>query len=247
MLIGRTNTVAHVQNLLTQDASILHLDPNFNIVLRQVDRTTFKRPVLWSNKARALEIFRTMISGKADGQRLLDVGDVLKASLGGICEEQLKRHYIITVQIGVEDIYTMWYFNAWAIFPSDVPLTDLFVARESLNGTLVLALYGNPKPAKTARILAYLNMTHQRDGTYLIKVDEQGTVDFVFRTADTPEHELFFMPGNDLNDPSRPADLIPGYNIGTILQDRVYNLKISIGSRVFSMDLKGGTKVGTKL
>ena len=63
-----------------------------------------------------------MVSGKADGQRLLDVGDVLKATLDGIGEEQLKSHYIITVQIGVEDIYTMWYFNAWAIFPSDVPL-----------------------------------------------------------------------------------------------------------------------------
>ena len=55
------------------------------------------------------------------------------------------------------------------------------------------------------------------------------------------------MPENDLSDPSRPPDLIPGHNIGTILQDRVYNMKVGIGSRVFSMDLKGGTKAGTKL
>lgn len=247
MFIGRTDTVSHIQNLLTQDPRIFHLEPNFNVVLRQVDKTIFKRPVLLSNKSRALEVFRSMISGKADGQRLLDIGDMLKTTLDGIDEEKLKNHYIITVQIGVEDIYTMWYFNAWAIFPANVTLTDLFVARESLNGTLVLALYGNPKPAKTARILAYLNMTHQRDGTYLIKADEQGTVDFVFRTADTPEHDLFFMPEDGLSDPNRPADLIPGYNIGTILQDRVYNMKIEIGSRVFSMDLQAATKAGAKL
>ncbi|KEF55821.1 uncharacterized protein A1O9_08572, partial [Exophiala aquamarina CBS 119918] len=174
MFIGRTDTVSHVQNLLNQDARILHLEPNFNVVLRQVERTIFKRPVLMSNKTRALEVFRSMISGTADGQRLLDVGDMLKTTLGETDDEKLKSHYLITAQIGVEDVYTMWYFNAWAIFPANVLLTDLFIARESLNGTLVLALYGNPKPASTARILAYLNMTHQRDGTYLVKADEQG-------------------------------------------------------------------------
>ena len=249
MFIGRTDTLAHVENLLTQDSKILHLEPNFNVILRQVDKTIFRRPVVLSNKTRALGVFRSMVSGRADGQRLLDIGDMLKTTLDGIDEAKLKTQYLITVQIGVEDIYTMWYFNAWAIFPADVPLTDLFIARESLNGTLVLALYGNPKPAKTARILAYLNMTHQRDGTYLIKADEQGTVDFVFRTADTAEHDLFFMPEDDLNDPNRPADLIPGYNIGTILQDRVYNVKIGIGPRTFSMDLQlqPDSKIGPKL
>ena len=42
--------------------------------------------------------------------------------------------------------------------------------------------------------MTYLNATHQRDGTHLLKSNNNGVLDIVFRTEDTAEHEIFWVP-----------------------------------------------------
>jgi hypothetical protein len=68
---------------------------------------------------------------------------------------------------------------AWAICSHDVPFDSMFVGRESLNGTLVLAVAGDMN--KTA-LVAYLVVTDHESGTYLIKSDDEGKVDLLLQT-----------------------------------------------------------------
>jgi hypothetical protein len=258
IFIGRVDTVKHVKNSLLQGGSITSVSGTASVTLLQVDRVMIKRPVCWSSTPRALSLFRSMVSGVADNTRTLDVSDVLAKQIEDLEPETLAKKLLVTVQIGVEDHNSMWYFNAWAIILADVRLEHLFVARESLNGTLVLAVYHWDEPVKTisskekdekahpsegtppadlrmpiyreraekAQIVAYLNTTHQENGTYLLKVDETGVVDVVFRTRDTPEPELFWM-----DEPPELAGLV-GLTAG--LRDCVTNTKISFLDRIFA-------------
>ncbi len=234
IFIGRADTVFHVRQSLLQHEGLIHLDGTFDVVLREVQKVIIKRPTSWSNRSKVVAGFKSVVSGKADGHRLLDVGDKIAEVISDIPSLQLNKSLLVTISITVADVYTMWYFNAWAVCPSNVILSDLLVARESLNGTLVLAVYKGPKPAKEAQIVSYLNMTHQRDGTYLIKTDESGVVDIVFRTADTPEHELFWLPESEVREMAG-APLLPEWNTMDILSDRVFNMQISLGDRKFPL------------
>jgi hypothetical protein len=55
----------------------------------------------------------------------------------------------------------------WAVIPSDLDDSICFIAREGLNGTLVLAA-----PGKSGlEVLAYLTLTDHHSGTLLISVD----------------------------------------------------------------------------
>jgi hypothetical protein len=141
----------------------------------------------------------------------------------------------------------MWYVNTWAVIPATTPLQELFVAREDLNGTLVLAIFTGPivmkdgkrQPSAQARIVSYLNMTHQRDGTYLVKTDEAGTVDIVFRTKDTPQPELFWLPEGIESSTAGPS-LPPGSQLLSDLSDRVYSMKIKLGERTLLLANSSG-------
>jgi hypothetical protein len=68
---------------------------------------------------------------------------------------------------------------AWAICSHNVPFDSMFVGRESLNGTLVLAVAGEMN--ETA-LVAYLVITDHESGTFLIKSDEDGKVDLLLQT-----------------------------------------------------------------
>jgi hypothetical protein len=258
IFIGRADTVTHVLQLLRQSETLTHLPSKKKVVLQQVSKAVFKRPIPWSNKPRVLSVLRSMVSGKVDGVRLFDVVSMVEAKIDQIDVSQLNKRLLVTVSIGADDIYTMWYFNAWAVIPSSTPLQDLFVARESLNGTLVLAIFKAPQrdlqarpytredprePATEAQIVAYLNTTHQREGTYLIKSDEKGVLDIVFRTEDTPEHELWWMPENALSEMGGEG-LIPDWSIKDAMSDRVLGLRIGLEDRFFSLvEQNSGSKL----
>jgi len=257
VFIGRVDTVKHVRNSLLQDDSITHLVGTAGVTLQQIGKVVFKRPVLWSSTPQALSLFRSLVSGIAGNTETLDVTDTLANEVNNIDPEQLARKLLVTVQIGVEEPNVMWYFNAWAIVSAGIPLQYLFVARESVNGTLALAVYHweedalktnserekkedvsvrsedlapsleLPIPAyreraEKARIVAYLNTTHQENGTYLLKVDDTGVVDIVFRTRDTPEPELFW-----LDEATEPG--VGGLTEG--VRDCVMDVKISLIDR----------------
>ena len=238
IFIGRADTLTHVRHSLSQNGDLVHLVDNSNITLQQVDKVIIKRPVPWASRTEVISAFRSMISGKADGTRLFDVVHMVENLIADIPSTQLNKFLFVSVAITVADVHAMWYFNAWAICPSDINLADLFVARESLNGTLVLAVYkelfSSEQPAKEAQIVSYLNMTHQRDGTYLVRADGDGVVDIVFRTADTPERELFWMPREEVRGMAGES-LLPEWNVLDVLSDRVFDMKISLGEREFSL------------
>jgi len=247
IFIGRADTMTHVRHSLSQDGELVHLGGNSNVILRQIDKVIIKRPVSWNDKTGVISAFRSIISGKVDGTRLFDVGDMVEKLITDMLSTQLNKFLFVSLAITVTDVHTMWYFNAWAICPSNINLADLFVARESLNGTLVLAVYKGPfllkQPAEEAQILSYLNMTHQRDGTYLVKADDKGVVDIVFRTVDTPQHELFWIPQSELRGMAGES-LLPEWNALDILTDRVFDMQITLGDREFSLvSSKGGTKI----
>jgi hypothetical protein len=261
IFIGRVDTVKHVRNSLLQDDSITHILGTAGVTLQQIGKVIFKRPVCWSSTTEATALFRSLVSGIADNTRTLDVANILANEVKNIDTEQLAKKLLVTVQIGVEDSNVMWHFNAWAIIPAGVPLEHLFVARESLNGTLVLAVYHWKEPLKVssasqkkeetvsvrledtppaldirmpiyreraekARIVGYLHTTHQENGTYLLKVDDTGVVDVVFRTKDTPEPDLFW-----LDEATEMA--LDGLTRG--IRDCVIDVKISFVDRRFTL------------
>jgi hypothetical protein len=67
---------------------------------------------------------------------------------------------------------------AWAICPANTPFKELFVAREALNGTLVLATESGGR----AHVVAYLTVTDQHSGSYLVDTDEDGQI-FILNTT----------------------------------------------------------------
>jgi hypothetical protein len=77
-------------------------------------------------------------------------------------------------------------------------------------------------------------MTHQRDGTYLVKTDEAGTVDIVFRTNDTPQPELFWLPEGIERSIAGP-ELLPGSHLLSDVSDRVFNMKIKLREKTLSL------------
>jgi hypothetical protein len=245
IFIGRADTVTHIRHSLSQDSKLLHLDGQHSISLTQVDKVIIKRPISWSDRTKVISAFRSIISGNADGIRLFDVGDMVEKLITDMSSVQLGKHLFVTMSITVADVHKMWYFNAWAICPSNINFADLFVARENLNGTLVLAVYkgifsSQPKLySKEAQIVSYLNMTHQRDGTYLVKADENGVVDVVFRTADTPQHELFGLPQLDLQAIGGES-LLPEWNILDVISDRELDMQISLGARELPLIIAKG-------
>jgi hypothetical protein len=82
-------------------------------------------------------------------------------------------------------------------------------------------------------------MTHQRDGTYLVKSDEEGLEDIVLRTMDTPQHELFWMM-----EPVVMDYRFPDLNVTDAITDRVTNLKIGFQKKTFAL---ASEKTGPRL
>jgi hypothetical protein len=242
IITGRADTVVHVRKSLCPKPEITFLEPKLDVKLRLLDRYIIRRPLSWGNKEKCLPAFRSLVSGIADGERLLDVVSLVETAVNETSSDTLKKHLLVPIQIGVDDYNSMWYFNTWAIIPATAPLQELFVAREDLNGTLVLATFAGPivikdgwRQASTqARIVSYLNMTHQRDGTYLVKVDEAGTVDIVFRTKDTPQPDLFWLP-KDFESSMPGPKLPPESHLLSDLSDRVFGMKIKLKETTLSM------------
>jgi hypothetical protein len=82
------------------------------------------------------------------------------------------------------------------------------------------------------QIVSYLNMTHQSHGTYLVKSDGKGIVDMVFRTADTPQQEVF-----GLREPVLSEELLSYLQIMESVDDQVFNMRIYFQSNAYTVRL----------
>lgn len=179
VFVGRVDTCFHLKCALERRERA-SLKKTSDLTLRKVKETEINSIVSLPDVPRVLEAFKDIISGKPDGLQITDVIVNIEGLLKETPKPCLDSKLLVTVSVGVMDHGTKSKFNAWAFIPAETKISELFVARESLNGTLVLATTTLGK----SQILAYLTMTHQRYGTYLIKSSEEGIVDVVFKRAE---------------------------------------------------------------
>jgi hypothetical protein len=113
-----------------------------------------------------------VVSGTADqfmfASVLINVSEILKITPS----DQLNSYSLAIVRIPFDspdanDIGKVAGMVTWAIIPSDLDDKMCFVAREGLNGTLVLATAGE----HGFEIVAYITLTDHQSGTLLINVD----------------------------------------------------------------------------
>jgi hypothetical protein len=136
-------------------------------------------------KAVALEFGRIIQGARFDGVGLVynDILVNILEALEGVPRSQLDRHVLVVVDVPVTSMIP-WkngapvgqrHMAAWAICPRRVRSSSLEVAREGLNGTLVLA-----KADGVPEAVAYLTVTHAQCGTYLLVADGTGEIKIDF-------------------------------------------------------------------
>lgn len=219
ILTGRADTVRHIQHSLSQSGILTSLPTTFDITLRPILEIEIKSPIMFADISDIIKAYRGLVIGQADDMGVADAGlkiGELLAEMSASDPAQLRKHSLlplsVTVQEGSyvetparEDINSAvteqstiinYPINAWAIIPSHLLAAEVFTARESLNGTLVLATPASTN-VKHASIVAYVTMTHQRYGTYLIKADEDGVLDMVFKKQDPFIREAMMESDSD--------------------------------------------------
>jgi hypothetical protein len=188
ILVGRVDTLAHLKHCFETPAHLQVLPTSFDVALQTIDNSTTSPSIDCSNKVKLLSNFRDVVTGTADNDRVVDVVGKIEELLSKLSLRnpgQLEKYVMVPISIKVNELGIDWAFPAWGICHSNTNMSDIFVARESLNGTLVLARH---TLSGETEIICYVNMTHQRHGTYLVKCDENGTVDIAFRKADPEMH-----------------------------------------------------------
>lgn len=193
VFVGRADTVIHIRNSLAQTGRLMPLPRSFEVTLQRVDGVGMGTPVPFTDIPGIISTFNNLVTGEVDGKRLTDVaikiGDLLH-EFASQHPTHLQRYSLLPISPTALDTSTAFSFNTWAIYPSHIAVSSLFTARESLNGTLVLVSQ-TATGAQEAQLVSYINMTHQRHGTYLVKCDEEGIVDIVFRKQDSFLRDMF--------------------------------------------------------
>jgi hypothetical protein len=184
ILVGRVDTLTHLKHCLETPAHLEILPTSFDVALRIVDSYTISSSIGCSDISKMLAILRDVVVGTADSDHVIDVIDKIEEFLLDFSlkhPERLAKYVMVPVSVTIRDSATDWALPVWGFCDSNLILSDMFVARESLNGTLVLARHTHTEQTE---LICYLNVTHQRHGTYLVKCDEDGTIDIAFRKAD---------------------------------------------------------------
>ncbi|KAH7069378.1 heterokaryon incompatibility protein-domain-containing protein [Paraphoma chrysanthemicola] len=177
---GRADTAIHLRNAVSQplDRPLLK---GTGVPLRRVLRSSLTSKTSLTDIPAVLNAFQPTLSGSADESTFVHVLNLVADVLTKAPKEQIEQHVAVISQFRLSgggacrdgDI------SCWAICPADTDLSGCFVARESLNGTLVLA---KSLQDGNCVVLAYLTITDQQSGTHLIKVNERGEMSMIFRT-----------------------------------------------------------------
>ena len=227
---GRADTLKHIQFCLEQsDTPLPGLIPSFDVQLRKIGNSSITNLISCSEKEQVISAFTEIISGTVDGERTTDIVPLVQQLLNTFSVEELMLHSFVRASIAVEGNVTLEAFNAWAIIPSRISTSPLVISRESLNGTLVLSTPGQGTPGSSrSQILAYLNMTHQKEGTYLIKSDENGVVDIVFRSQVQPLLDPAWLEGLK-GIPNMGGVSFLGLDMLETADDRAFDVQIQLG------------------
>lgn len=195
---GRADTGVHLRLALSRPpAATLPKLTGHGVALRKIHDAFVVYTVPMTDHRGVLTAISAAISGTTDGMvfgnLLTNIAEILETTP----VEQLARYSLAIVRIPLDSpeassLSKMVGLMTWAIIPredaeavnaaesSSSSSPPLFVAREDLNGTLVLAgpAPGNDKTAPTTppnlamrmRIVAYLTLTDHQSGTHLLRV-----------------------------------------------------------------------------
>ena len=169
---GRADTAIHFKNALT-NGLVSDAVGSPTVFLRQVKDCDVVSKTTLTEKTKVLQDFSKTTSGIVDGMLNMNVLENVLSVLEKTPKESLERFTFVLASIGMrmKDKPVAW-LHAWAVCPlTPATLTDCFVARESLNGTLVLA---QREGDSTTRVLAYLTITDQQCGIFLLPVARDG-------------------------------------------------------------------------
>ncbi|KAH7364829.1 heterokaryon incompatibility protein-domain-containing protein [Rhexocercosporidium sp. MPI-PUGE-AT-0058] len=189
---GQTDTVFHLLHALKQTDELAPLEEN-NIALRAIVKSPSTVVVELSDEIIVAQQMGRLIQGQLDdgvgfiySNILVNILQILQ----GLPRSQLDKFVLVVVDIPITSMLP-WKngsqsgtrrLAAWAICPRNLawPHSSLKVARESLNGTLVLAgsLGGMPLQA-----VAYLTIAHAQCGSYLLVADDAGIIEIDFVTS----------------------------------------------------------------
>ncbi|KAL2066814.1 hypothetical protein VTL71DRAFT_1238 [Oculimacula yallundae] len=188
---GQTDTVFHLLHTLKQPDELASLEGNA-IALRPIVKSPFAVVVELSDEVAVAQQMGRLIQGQLDDVVGFVYSNILiniLQTLQGLPRSQLDKFVLIVVDIPI--ISTLPWKNgsqsgirrlvAWAICPRNLawPHSSLKVAREGLNGTLVLARSSEGMPLQA---VAYLTITHAQCGSYLLVADEEGLIEIDFVT-----------------------------------------------------------------
>lgn len=168
---GRADTGVHLRLAIARPTTLPHLKGS-GVELRKIKDASILSVVPLKDHDEVLYHMTRVVSGTADQFVFADVLHNVSEILQSTPPAQLNRSSLATVRIpldspGANEIGKAMGMVTWAVIPSDLDDSICFVAREGLNGTLVLAA-----PGKSGlEVVAYLTLTDHQSGTLLISVD----------------------------------------------------------------------------
>ena len=189
---GRADTVVHLLNAITLPEESPSLKGS-GVSLRKVEKADIDSVTRLSETTELIRNFSKVTSGIPGMNTNFMFTDVIQhvaSALVTIPREQLDRRVLVIASIPITNPQDKK-LCAWAVCPAHLSAKDLFVAREGLNGTLVLATKRN----EFTHIVAYLSLTDNECGTLLIKVDEQGKIEMSFNTPRRSDMGFSFRGG----------------------------------------------------
>lgn len=168
---GRTDTIAHLNGLLTQSTNNSDEDRSI-ISLYKVKAKVLSVTKLSDDINNLSMVVQQVVFGIVDYQQFTDIHDSFLNTIKEISIDQRMKFSFVVIK--VDELKPEKFIYLWTIVSSEINLKDAFIARENLNGTLVLALPSSNQPLP--RIIGFPIMTDQQCGSYLFKSDEIGRV-----------------------------------------------------------------------
>ncbi|KAH6673466.1 heterokaryon incompatibility protein-domain-containing protein [Halenospora varia] len=168
---GRADTGIHLRLAIARPTILPQLRGS-GVELRKIKDASILFVVPLKNHDEVLFHMARAVSGTVDGMVFTDVLQNISDILKHTPPEQLERSSLAIVRIPLNSpdanaMGKVMGMVTWAIIPSDLAASSCFVAREGLNGTLVLAAPGKDR----LEVVAYITLTDHQSGTLLISVD----------------------------------------------------------------------------
>ena len=190
---GQTDTVFHLQKAVLQSRNLAPLYYTQKAgKLEFVEANKHVQVVHLTDSEAVVDHFSKSLLGQhfdTSGLAFTHILEHMLELLNGIPRAQLDKHVLVFVKVKVTSLIP-WARGppgsreliAWAVCPSTVNSMALKVARETMNGSLVVARSTSDSIFGSAALetVAYLTITHHQCGTYLLNADDKGVIQITF-------------------------------------------------------------------